>query len=174
MKLRSASALLSFALACCCYTATAQQGIVKTYAYQRAYMPGTIPTVIDENGSVKERPGRDNYYRYIFMEHKSSVKNLRPLKAWIGKKAYALSYEDMKATPLIVPGVNGKKDTLVPPTGNVVLQVLPGQALPAEKLPVRLKKSIQENELVILYQCGNKIYHTSITRLKNLPSFAMQ
>lgn len=148
-------------------------GVSQAYAYQRATLPGTITTVIDETGTVKERPRKPKITYFIYLETKPS-ELIQPSLIWINGKAYKLKTEKI-TTPVLVPRIDAVKsvDTLVKETSNNVIRIQP-----VEEASVRpsnaVAKKIKNSQIVIEYVRKSKKQYYTIDRIKTLTPLAMQ
>ena len=144
----------------------------KIYGYKQASIPGILPDYSEENDikpSGKTKP-KQNYNYWFYLEiPKTERINITGL--WIAGIRHDIKAEiinDLPVRKIVFTGLD-KNDTtiMVPATKNRILLVYPSgeSKIDDSKYVLNLKRV---NELVIRYVWKNKIYYTTIKKLKEL------
>ena len=144
----------------------------KVYGYKQASIPGILPDYSEENDiqpTGKTKP-KQNYNYWFFLEFPKTEKvNITGL--WISGIRYEIKSDtitDLPVRKIVFTGLE-KNDTtiMVPATKNRVILVHPS----GESKTDDSKYAVQlagRNELVIRYTWKNKIYYSTMKKLKEL------
>jgi len=146
--------------------------VKKVYGYKQASIPGILPDYSEENDiqpSGKAKP-RQNYNYWFYLEFPKTEKiNITGL--WIAGTRHDIKADtitDLPVRKIIFTGTQ-KNDTtiMVPVTKNKVILVYPSgeSKIDDSKYAINLARM---NELVVRYVWKNKIYYTTMKRLKEL------
>lgn len=160
------------------FTASAQTRTdVKIYGYVQPVTGGASPVdAPNESGAVSAvQSERKNYYIYITGP---TGQRIYPTEIWIEGKQYSTRTVSVKSPvelTIHTGETNPKKKVLVPGTSRQVYQITPSPAAPAsgKVLAISQKKSA-ENEVVISYKLGSKMYYAVLKKLSPLEPAAMQ
>jgi len=146
--------------------------VKKIYGYKQASIPGILPDYFEENdiqpsGKTKPKP---NYNYWFYLEFPKTEKiNITGL--WISGIRHDLKKDtitDLPIRKIIFTGM-GKNDTtiMVPATKNKIILVYPSgeSKINDSKYALNLARL---NELVVRYTWKNKIYYTTMKKLKEL------
>ena len=146
--------------------------VKKNYGYKQASIPGILPDYSDENDikPIRKTKPKQNYNYWFYLEIPKTEKiNITGL--WIAGIRHDIKAETMDHLPvrkIIFTGLD-KNDTtiMVPATKNKVLLVYPSgeSKIDDSKSAVNLTRL---NELVIRYTWKNKIYYSTIKKLKEI------
>jgi hypothetical protein len=146
--------------------------VKKVYGYKQASIPGTLPDYSEENDiqpSGKTKPGQN--YNYWFFLELSKTEKINITGLWISGIRYDIKSDTITELPvrkIIFTGME-KNDTtiMVPATKNKVILVHPSgeNRLDDSKSALNLAR---QNELVVRYTWKNKIYYSTMKKLKEL------
>lgn len=151
---------------------------VKIYGYMQPVIGGANPVNMpDESGSVKaeQRREKKNYYIYIAGP---AGQRIYPTEIWIEGQQYSTRTASVTSPVQITihtGETNPKKKTLVARTSNKVYQITPSSSTPssAKTLAVSETKST-DNDVVISYKLGSKMYYAVLKKLSALEAAAME
>ncbi|HEU5168562.1 MAG TPA: hypothetical protein VFU29_23615 [Chitinophagaceae bacterium] len=144
----------------------------KVYGYKQGSIPGILPKYSEENDiqpSGKTKP-RQNYNYWFYLEFQKTEKiNITGL--WIAGIRHDIKADtitDLPVTKIIFTGLE-KNDTtiMVPTTKNKIILVYPSHESKIDDSKYALNLA-RLNELVIRYTWKNKIYYTTMKKLKEL------
>lgn len=143
----------------------------KLHGYKQASIPGIQPNYTEENDNAEREPKRHyNYWFYleILKTEKINIKGL-----WISGIAHDIKTETVEQLPVkkIIYTGSEKNDTtlMVPVTRNKVILVYPAGISKDTVIRSKYIRTITgSNELVICYSWKNKIYYSSIKKLKEI------
>lgn len=147
--------------------------VKKFYGYKQASIPGILPDYSEENDiktAGKAKP-KQNYNYWFYLEIPKTEKiNITGL--WISGIRHTIKAEtinDLPVRKIIFTGLD-KNDTtiMVPATKNKVMLIYPSgesKDIGDSKYVLNLNHT---NELVIRYTWKNKIYYTTVKKLKEL------
>jgi len=146
--------------------------VKKVYAYKQASIPGILPNYSDENDiqpSGKTKP-KQNFNYWFYLEFPKTEKiNITGL--WISGIRHDIKSDmitDLPVRKIVFTGME-KNDTtiMVPVTKNKIILIYPSgeSKIDDSKYAVDLARS---NELVVRYTWKNKIYYTTMKKLKEL------
>ena len=144
----------------------------KVYGYKQASIPGILPNYSQENditASGKAKP-RQNYNYWFYLEFQKTEK-ISITGLWISGIRHDIKADtitDLPVRKIIFTGLE-KNDTtiMVPATKNKIILVYPSgeSKIYDSKYELNLARL---NELVIRYTWKNKIYYTTMKKLKEL------
>ena len=146
--------------------------VKKVFGYKQASIPGIVPVYSEENDiqpSGKTKP-KLNFNCWFYLEYPKTEKiNITGL--WISGISHDIKTDiitDLPVRKIIFTGME-KNDTttMVPFTKNKIILVYPSgeSKINASKYELNLA---QLNELVVRYVWKNKIYYTTMKKLKVL------
>ena len=146
--------------------------VKKVYGYKQASIPGILPNYSDENDiqpSGKTKPKQNfNYWFYLEFPKPEKI-NINGL--WISGIRHDIKSDtitDLPVRKIVFTGME-KNDTtiMVPATKNKIILIYPSgeSKIDDSKYAVNLARS---NELVVRYTWKNKIYYTTMKKLKEL------
>ena len=146
--------------------------VKKVYGYRQASIPGILPSYSEENDiqpTGKTKP-KQNYNYWFYLEFPKNEKiNITGL--WIAGIRYDIKSDtitDLPVRKIVYTGME-KNDTtiMVPLTKNNIVLIYPSgeSKIDNSKYALNLARS---NELVIRYAWKNKIYYTTMKKLKEL------
>ena len=146
--------------------------VKKVYGYKQASIPGILPNYSEENDiqpTGKSKP-KQNYNYWFYLEFLKTEKiNITGL--WISGIRHDIKSDtitDLPVRKIIFTGIE-KNDTtiMVPATKNKIILVYPSgeSKIDDSKYALNLARM---NELVVRYVWKNKIYYTTIKKLKEL------
>jgi len=146
--------------------------VKRVYGYKQASIPGILPNYSEENdinplGKIKPK---QNYNYWFYLEFPKTEKiNITGL--WISGIRHDIKSDtitDLPVKKIVFTGME-KNDTtiMVPATKNKIILVYPsGESKSSDsKYALNLARL---NELVIRYAWKNKIYYTTMKKLKEL------
>ena len=146
--------------------------VKKVYGYKQASIPGILPDFSEENDihpSGKAKP-KHNYNYWFYLEFLKTEKiNITGL--WISGIRYELKTDTITELPvrkIIFTGMDINDTTImVPATKNKIILVYPSgeSRIDDSKYVLNLARL---NELVVRYTWKNKIYYTTMKKLKQL------
>ena len=146
--------------------------VKKIYGYKQASIPGILPDYSEENDiqpTGKTKP-KQNYNYWFFLEFPKTEKiNITGL--WISGIRYDLKTDTITDLPLrkiVFTGMD-KNDTtvMVPATKNKVVLVHPSGESKIDDSKYALNLA-RQNELVVRYTWKNKIYYSTMKKLKEI------
>ena len=151
---------------------------VKVYGYAQPVIGGANPIgTPDESGVVNagQSVGRKNYYIYI---SGPAGQRIYPTEIWIEGNQYSTKTSFIK-TPVELTVQTGEtnpaKKVLVARTTAQVYQVTPSPAAPPSgKVLAISRKMSQDNDVVISYRLGSKMYYTVLKKLSPLDAAALE
>ena len=141
---------------------------VQLYVYAQVFTPGIVPQrdIPSENGrSAVNRPSAITQY-YIYVATAASV-SILPEKVWIRGQWYKINSSAVVRTPV-------KTDfpvpvQLVPSLQKKVLQLEPGDTVPAIRRPfASLAKMIRNDEFILRFVWKGKVYYRSMAKISVL------
>jgi len=146
--------------------------VKKVYGYKQASIPGILPNYSDENDikpSGKTKP-KQNFNYWFYLEFPKTEKiNITGL--WISGIRHDIKSDaitDLPVRKVVFTGME-KNDTtiMVPVTKNKIILIYPSgeSKIDDSKYALNLARS---NELVVRYTWKNKIYYTTMKKLKEL------
>ena len=146
--------------------------VKKIYGYKQASIPGIVPDY-SENNDIKptgKSTPKQNYNYWFYLEVAKTGKiNITGL--WISGIRHDIKADminDLPVRKIVFTGLD-KNDTtiMVPATKNKVLLIYPSgeSKIDDSKYVINLKRI---NELVIRYTWKNRIYYSTIKKLKEL------
>ena len=146
--------------------------VKKVYGYKQASIPGILPNYSEENDiqpSGKAKP-KQNYNYWFYLEFPKTEKiNITGL--WISGIRHDIKSDtitDLPVRKIVFTGME-KNDTtiMVPATKNKIILIYPSgeSKLDDSKYALNLAR---QNELVVRYTWKNKIYYTTMKKLKEL------
>jgi hypothetical protein len=152
--------------------AQAKPPVKKIYGYKQASIPGILPNYSEENdvqpsGKTKRK---QNYNYWFYLEFPKTEKiNITGL--WISGIRHDIKTDTLNDLPIrkiIFTGME-KDDTtiMVPLTKNKIILVYPASESKIDDSKYALDLA-RINELVIRYVWKNKIYYTTMKKLKVL------
>ena len=146
--------------------------VKKVYGYKQASIPGILRDYSEENDikpSGKTKP-RQNYNYWFYLEFLKTEKiNITGL--WISGIRHDIKSDtitDLPVRKIIFTGME-KNDTtiMVPITKNKIILIYPSGESKIDDSKYALNLA-RQNELVVRYTWKNKIYYTTIKKLKEL------
>jgi len=146
--------------------------VKKVYGYKQASIPGILPNYSEENDiqpTGKSKPKQHyNYWLYLELPKTEKI-NITGL--WISGIRHDIKSDtiaDLPVRKIIFTGME-KNDTtiMVPVTKNKIILVYPSgeSKIDDSKYVLNLARM---NELVVRYVWKNKIYYTTMKKLKEL------
>jgi len=150
----------------------AKPPVKKVYGYKQASIPGILPNYSEENdiqpsGKTKRK---QNYNYWFYLEFPKTEKiNITGL--WISRIRHDIKTDtitDLPIRKIIFTGMQ-KNDTtiMVPVTKNKIILVYPSGESKIDDSKYALNLA-SLNELVVRYVWKNKIYYTTMKKLKEL------
>lgn len=146
--------------------------VKKVYGYKQASIPGILPDYSGENDiqpSAKAKP-KQNYNYWFYLEFPKTEKiNITGL--WISGIRHDIKADtitDLPVRKIIFTGIE-KNDTtiMVPATKNKIIVVYPSGESKSDDSRHALNLA-RQNELVVRYVWKNKIYYSTMKKLKEL------
>ncbi|HEV8270863.1 MAG TPA: hypothetical protein VGQ04_06115 [Chitinophagaceae bacterium] len=146
--------------------------VKKVYGYKQSSIPGILPNYSEENDiqpTGKSKP-KQNYNYWFYIEFLKTEKiNITGL--WVSGIRYDIksdSITDLPVRKIIFTGME-KNDTtvMVPVTKNKIILVYPSGESKIDDSKYALDLA-RLNELVVRYTWKNKIYYTTMKKLKEL------
>ena len=146
--------------------------VKKVYGYKQSSIPGILPNYSEENDiqpTGKSKP-KQNYNYWFYIEFLKTEKiNITGL--WVSGIRYDIksdSITDLPVRKIIFTGME-KNDTtvMVPVTKNKIILVYPSGESKIDDSKYALDLA-RLNELVVRYTWKNKIYYTTMKKLKVL------
>jgi hypothetical protein len=146
--------------------------VKKVYGYKQASIPGILPDYSEENDikpSGKTKP-KQNYNYWFYLEFPKTEKiNITGL--WISGSRHDIKSDTITELPvrrIIFTGME-KNDTtiMVPITKNKIILIYPSGESKIDDSKYALNLA-RQNELVVRYTWKNKIYYTTMKKLKEL------
>ena len=146
--------------------------VKKVYGYKQASIPGIIPDYSEENDvqpSGNTKP-KQNFNYWFFLEFPKTERiNITGL--WISGIRYDIKTDTITDLPLrkiVFTGLE-KNDTtiLVPATKNKVILIHPSGESNAKDSKYELTIASQ-SELIVRYTWKNKIYYSTMKKLKEI------
>jgi len=146
--------------------------VKKVYGYKQASIPGIIPDYSEENDiqpSGKTRP-KQNYNYWFYLEFPKTEKiNITGL--WIAGIRHDIKADTITELPvrkIIFTGmVENDTMIMVPATKNKIILIYPSGESKTDDSKYALNLA-RLNELVVRYTWKNKIYYTTMKKLKEL------
>lgn len=146
--------------------------VKKVYGYKQANIPGILPDYSEENDikpTGKTKP-KQNYNYWFYLEFPKTEKiNLTGL--WIAGIRYDIktdSITDLPVRKIVYTGTQENDTTImVPFTKNKIILVHPSGESKIDDSKYALSLA-RQNELVIRYTWKNKIYYSTMKKLKEL------
>ena len=146
--------------------------VKKVYGYKQASIPGILPDYSEENDiqpTGKTKP-KQNYNYWFFLEFPKTEKiNITGL--WISGTRYDLKTDTITDLPLkkiVFTGMTENDTTImVPATKNRIVLVYPSGESKTEDSKYALNLA-RQNELVVRYTWKNKIYYSTMKKLKEI------
>ena len=146
--------------------------VKKIYGYKQASIPGALLNYPEENDiqpTGKTKP-KQNYNYWFFLEFLKNEK-IHITGLWISGIHYELKTDTITELPVIKIVFTGmvKNDTtiMVPATKNKVLLVHPSGE--SKKKDSKYESDLaRQNELVVRYTWKNKIYYSTMKKLKEI------
>ena len=146
--------------------------VKKIYGYKQANIPGIVPNYSEENDtqSSGKTKRKQNYNYWFYLEFPKSEKiNITGL--WISGIRHDIKTDtitDLPIRKIIFTGMH-KNDTtiMVPVTNNKIILVYPSGESKINDSNYALNLALL-NELVVRYVWKNKIYYTTMKKLKEL------
>ena len=150
----------------------AKPPVKKVYGYKQASIPGILPNYSEENDiqpSGKTKP-KQNYNYWFYLEFPKTEKiNITGL--WIAGIRHGIKADTITDLPVIKIVFTGmeKNDTtiMVPATKNKIILIYPSGESKIDDSKYALNLA-RQNELVVRYTWQNKIYYTTMKKLKEL------
>ena len=144
--------------------ACAQPKII-IHAYSQQFTPGTIPTrdVVGENADVpiKHPAVITNYLIYVEVD---TAMQIIPSAVWVDGKWDTVAAKNIIKTPFVTDYPS--KKTLVPATTKKVYEIIMGDTLIQAIVPTaKLKKQMNDNELIFAYWWNGKKYFAVLKKL---------
>ena len=146
--------------------------VKKIYGYKQANIPGILPDYSEENDiqpSGKAKPNQT--YNYWFFLEFPKTEKITITGLWISGSRFEMKTEAIAELPVRKINFTGmeKNDTtiMVPPTKNKVILVYPSGESKVDDSKYALNLA-RLNELVVRYVWKNKIYYTTMKKLKEL------
>ena len=146
------------------------QPSIKVFGYEQESSRGTVAAnVKDEKGNpLKKAATQKNYFIYLSLKQKYIV---TPLQVFIDGKAFPADANIIETTPVEYINNNipshPEKTTLVPKTGDKVIQLKIADTVHVKKPPA-LQKLTNKNEVVVSYTWKQKKYFAVLKKLKKL------
>jgi hypothetical protein len=150
----------------------AKPPVKKVYGYKQASIPGILPNYSEENNiqpTGKSKP-KQNYNYWFYLEFLKTEKiNITGL--WISGIRYDIKADtitDLPVRKIVFTGME-KNDTtiMVPVTKNKIILVYPSGESKIDDSKYALNLA-RQNELVVRYSWKNKIYYSTMKKLKEL------
>jgi hypothetical protein len=150
----------------------AKPPVKKVYGYKQASIPGILPNYSEENDiqSSGKTKRKQNYNYWFYLEFPKTEKiNITGL--WISGIRHDIKTDtitDLPVRKIIFTGMQ-KNDTtiMVPVTKNKIILVYPSGESKIDDSKYALNLA-SLNELVVRYVWKNKIYYTTMKKLKEL------
>jgi len=148
--------------------------VKKLYGYKQASIPGILPTHTKENDiqpTRKTKPKQNfNYWFYLEI---AKTEKINVTGLWIGGIQYDIKTEtitDLPVKKIVFTGMEKNDTTIMMPwTKNTVLLIYPsGEIKDAVIRSKYISNLARSNELVIRYSWKNRIYYTTVRKLKEL------
>lgn len=148
-------------------SACGQSPEIRIHVYSRVTLPGIRPDGDNDNHIFPKA-------YFIYAEVKKSAQ-VTVEGCWIAGKYYTAGIEKI-SSPVIVTNqtvINEQRDTLVKKTTNDVYQVIPGKESSREPADEAEKKSVSENQFVLILKVNGKQQLVSSSKIKELSPAAM-
>jgi len=150
----------------------AKPPVKKVYGYKQASIPGILPNYSEESDiqSSGKTKRKQNYNYWFYLEFPKTEKiNITGL--WISGIRHDIKTDtitDLPVRKIILTGMQ-KNDTtiMVPVTKNKIILVYPSGESKIDDSKYALNLA-SLNELVVRYVWKNKIYYTTMKKLKEL------
>lgn len=150
------------------------KGSGKLYGYKQAAPPGMIRKTIDENGTEKAAPVKQNVNYYLYLVTSSRA---YPSELWIKGEPFGVRLQTIEETPVEQTNTNVRVSTakklLVPKTTQKVVQLIPAP-MAGKALSSKAKALSSANELVVLYKQNGKFYYQALPKMTELEAMALQ
>jgi len=150
----------------------AKPPVKKVYGYKQASIPGILPNYSEENDiqpSGKTKP-KQNFNYWFYLEFPKTEK-ITITGLWISGIRHDIKADtitDLPVRKIVFTGME-KNDTtiMVPVTKNKIILIYPSgeSRIDDSKYALNLAR---QNELVVRYTWKNKIYYTTMKKLKEL------
>ena len=146
--------------------------VKKLYGYKQASIPGVLLDFSEQNDiqpTGKTKP-KQNFNYWFFLEFPKTEK-INTTGLWISGIRYDIKTDtisDLPVTKIVFTGLE-KNDTtiMVPVTKNKVILVHPSGESNIDDSKYALNLA-RQNELVIRYTWNNKIYYSTMKKLKEI------
>ena len=148
--------------------------VKKVHAYKQASIPGILPGYTEENdvGPAKKTKPKQNFNYWFYIEIAKTEK-INVTGLWIAGIPHNIKSEtvvDLPVRKIILTGME-KNDTtiMMPATKNNVMLIYPsGESKDTIIRSKYIRDIARINELVIRYSWKNRVYYTTVKRLKEL------
>jgi len=150
----------------------AKPPVKKVYGYKQASIPGILPNYSEENDiqpSGKKKP-KQNFNYWFYLEFPKTEK-ITITGLWISGIRHDIKADtisDLPVRKIVFTGME-KNDTtiMVPVTKNKIILIYPSgeSRIDDSKYALNLAR---QNELVVRYTWKNKIYYSTMKKLKEL------
>lgn len=149
-------------------SACGQSTEIKIHAYSRVTLPG-IPPDGDQQNNIFPKT------YFIYAEVKKGTKVSVEGYSIDGKYYSAKGFEKV-SSPIFITDpavITDKMDTLVKKTPNDVYQLIPGKEISRVPADEAEKKSVTENQFVLIIKVNGKLQFVSSSKIKELSPAAM-
>ncbi|MBI2730724.1 MAG: hypothetical protein HYX40_08235 [Sphingobacteriales bacterium] len=141
--------------------------VAKMYAFKQKKISGINKKAVDPDG--KKVAVKANSLQYLFYLECWPGKEIKVTAIWIKGIAYNTEAEKITAPVIAQKQIKttSQPDTLVPETSNNVISV-EATTKKANTISVSGKQLSASNEILIVYEWGNKAYYLAVKSVKEI------